>query len=417
MSKEKKSKIHYSWFVLSACLMVTTFYMSIVLNCAGLFLVPVSESLNISRSQFSLNTTVLSIAMIIVSVNAWKIYSKISIKNSMRIAAIILPIAYAGFGVAPNIYVFYILSFIVGTCFALCGFIPISTLITNWFIDDRGLATGLAFTGSGLGGMIFQPIIGQLLISVGWKQTYIILAIIMFLVVVPFVLFFVKDKPSDIGLMPYEKANKQVSKKAVITEDDEGLSAKEAFKTHQFILFFIAVAITTGVCSSFIQQFPAYLTDIGYSITQAANAGALSLGSLALGKILIGKLYDFVGVFKGNIIALVCLSLTFVIVLYARNSMFLYITIILSGIGLTFSSVGYSVSTMEIFGKKHYGAIYGIINGASSIGSAIGSPLANIIFDKTNSYNTTWVIWSIITGLSLIACVYIMKIKPVLKEK
>ncbi len=416
MDNIKKSKIHYSWFVLFASLMVTTFYMSIVLNCAGLFLVPVSETLNISRSQFSLNTTVLSIAMIIISVFAGKIYSKVSIKNSMKIASIILPVAYMCYGFSDSIYIFYIISFIVGICFSLCGFIPISTLITNWFLDNRGLATGIAFTGSGLGGMIFQPIIGKLLTTAGWQKTYIILSIIMFISVVPFVLLFIKDKPEDMNLSPYQKSNSKVENKNIDNLNQTGLTVTDALKTHQFKIFLIAVTIITTVCSSFIQQLAAHLTDIGYSINDAANAGALSLGILAVSKILIGRVYDYAGVLKGSIISLSCLSLTFISVLFAQHTAFLYSAVLLSGIGITFSTVGYSVITMAVFGKKHYGAIYGIITGASSIGSAIGSPIANILFDITKSYNTTWIIWAIITFISLIICVYIIKRKPIIKE-
>ncbi len=407
----KNSKIHYGWFILFSSFMITSFYMCIIMNCPGLFVVPVSEGLNISRSQFSLNTTVLSIGMVIVSLNAGKIFSKFKIRTIMIISSIILPIAYAGYGLVGNIYLFYAISFVLGVCLALCGLIPISTLITKWFVDNRGLAMGIAFTGSGLGGLFLQPLIGHLIVNIGWENTYLVLAGLMFVCVVPFIILFIKDSPEEMNIKPYIKQGKKETQEEIkeVPVMDEGLTLKEALKTSQLWVFLIVVALTTAMCSSFIQQTVPYLTDIGFSVTAAANFGALSLGALAIGKILLGQIYDYTGVLKGTVLSLSLLAITFIAFLFAENSMFLYAGIVASGLGIAFSTVGFSIITLRLFGKKEYGAIYGIVSSAASLGSAVGSPSANIIYDLTSSYKTTWTIWAVLTALCILACVYILK--------
>ena len=191
----EKKKFHYGWFIVMSCFMIMSFYFCIVMNCPGLFVIPVTEDLGITRSQYSINTTVISISMMLVALFAGKIFGKFKIKKVMSIAAILLPITYAMYSRATSITMFYGISLIVGLCLGLCGMVPMSTLLTRWFNEKRGLATGLAFTGSGVGGMILQPIIGQLIANVGWRQTYLILGVLRFLVVVPCVIVFINAYP------------------------------------------------------------------------------------------------------------------------------------------------------------------------------------------------------------------------------
>ncbi len=400
----KNSKIHYGWIIVLSGFMVTTFYMCIIMNCVGLFMIPVSEEFGISRSQFSLNTSVVSIAMMSIALSAGKIFTKFKIKKVMSISAIILPIAYGLYSVANNIYQFYAISFVVGICLSLCGLIPISTLIARWFNEKRGLATGITFTGSGLGGLFLQPLIGNLITNVGYKTTYLILAILMFVCVVPFILIFIKEDPKEMNTTPY-------GQKEEVKEDlnQTGLTYKEAIRTPQLYIFLVVTAISTAICSSIIQHTVPYLTEVGFTMTEAANFGAISLGALAVGKIILGQIYDSQGVLKGSVLALSLIGVTIVCYMFAENEIILYLGVLASGIGIAFSTVGYSITTLTLFGKREYGAIYGLVSFASSVGSASGAPAASFIFDTTNSYDLTWTIWTVLIIFSIVA--YIVMIK------
>ena len=213
---ESKKGIHYGWLIVFSCFMIMSLFLCIVMNCPGLFLISVTEEFGISRSQYTLNTTVISVAMMIISMNAGRIFSKFSVKKVMMVSSIILPVAYFFFSKATSIYMFYVISAVVGLCMGLCGMVPMSTLITRWFNEKKGLATGLAFTGSGLGGMILQPIIGKLIVNVGWRNTYAILAVLMFVLVVPCTVFIIKDYPSDKGLQPFGGVPKAVDNAPVV---------------------------------------------------------------------------------------------------------------------------------------------------------------------------------------------------------
>lgn len=79
----------------------------------------------------------------------------------------------------------------------------ISTLINRWFVEKKGLAMGIAFAGSGLGAMILIPITSHIIEKVNWVTAFYFLALILVAINVPVAVFLIKNRPSDIGLLPY----------------------------------------------------------------------------------------------------------------------------------------------------------------------------------------------------------------------
>ena len=389
---EKKKGLHYGWLVVFSCFMIMSFYFCVVMNCPGLFLISVTDAFGISRSQYTLNTTVISLAMMVVALSAGKIFSKFKIKTVMVLAGIILPLAYACYSQATNIFMFYGISLVVGLCLGLCGMVPMSTLITRWFNEKKGLATGLAFTGSGVGGMVLQPIIGRLIASVGWRQTYFILGVAMFIFVVPCIVFIIKDFPSDKGLEPVGGAAAAVTSRTA----DEGMTFREAKSKTYFWIFLPLVTLASAAASSMVQQVAPYASDLGFSQTVAANIGALSLGTLAVGKVLLGQIYDKKGNLFSTLLGLACLVGAAACYSGATSQILLYAGIVISGFGIAYTTVGYPINTQTMFGKKDYSSIYGIVQCFSSIGTAIGSPITSVIYDKTGSYRSAWIIWGLV---------------------
>lgn len=410
---KKENKLHYGWRIIFACFMLMSFYFCVVMNCPGLFLTSVTQEFGISRSQYTLNTTVISIAMMIVSLNAGKIFSKFKIKSVMRLAGLVLPIAYAGYSIAPNIRIFYGISLVVGFSLGLCGMVPMSTLITRWFNDKKGLATGLAFTGSGLGGVVLQPVIGQLIEAVGWRKTYFAIAVIMFVFVYPCIMFLIKDYPSDKGLEPVGGLAKTENN---IVPDD-GIMLSQARKKAYFWMYLPLVAISCAAACSMIQQIVPYATDIGYDPTVAANIGALNLGTLAVAKIILGKIYDTKGNLAGTVTSLLALAVALVLYYNANSPAILYLGIIFAALGIAYTSVGFPINTQTMFGKKDYSAVYGVVFCFSSVGTAIGSPITSMIFDATGSYRTAWLIWGALIVLTTVIYIIIDRISAADRKK
>ncbi len=72
----------------------------------------------------------------------------------------------------------------------------------RWFVRHRGLVTGIFSAGSATGQLIFLPLIAQLASGPGWRWATGVVAVFS-LLLVPVVLLVLRDRPSDVGQVPY----------------------------------------------------------------------------------------------------------------------------------------------------------------------------------------------------------------------
>ncbi|MFC9336000.1 MFS transporter [Arthrobacter sp. NPDC057009] len=77
-----------------------------------------------------------------------------------------------------------------------------ATIANTWFTRSRGLVIGILTAGSAAGQLVFLPFIAVLAQDPGWRQASLLIAAGA-LAVVPLVLKFLKNSPSDAGVLPY----------------------------------------------------------------------------------------------------------------------------------------------------------------------------------------------------------------------
>ena len=60
----------------------------------------------------------------------------------------------------------------------------------------------LATLGTTVGGMVMAPIVGFLVSTAGWRETWRMMGIAVLVIMIPLILLFVRRQPEDIGLLP-----------------------------------------------------------------------------------------------------------------------------------------------------------------------------------------------------------------------
>ncbi|MEG1801794.1 MAG: MFS transporter [Oscillospiraceae bacterium] len=199
----KTYKMHYSWLIALVGFMIFAIDFCIIFNLTGLYVQPVTQELGFLRKDYSLNNTVTCFAMMGVSLFFGKIYKRFSLKTILLFGSLVCPVAYGSYCLANTRVEFYIISAVLGVGIGCTGMIPVSMLITNWFNEKRGFAIGLAFMGSGAGGVVLSPVVAWLIEAYGWRSTYFIIGVFMLVTVAPLVAIAVKSTPQEKGLEPY----------------------------------------------------------------------------------------------------------------------------------------------------------------------------------------------------------------------
>lgn len=91
----------------------------------------------------------------------------------------------AGMSFVGELWQVYVL-FAVSGCFAVASTRLLISLVTaNWFTAKRGLAISIALSGTGFGGAILSPIVSSLIVSVGWRSSFLVLAAICMVAALP----------------------------------------------------------------------------------------------------------------------------------------------------------------------------------------------------------------------------------------
>ncbi|NLY36326.1 MAG: MFS transporter [Tissierellia bacterium] len=400
MNKKKVGRdLFYGWYIVAAGFIIMGTAFGIAINCASLFIKPISDDLGFSRSAINATLTLRQIVMMFIAVFAGRIFSKFDIKRMMRVSTIVLFVSFFSLSFSKSILMFYFLTIILSISVSLLAIIPVSLIINNWFHEKRGLAIGIAFMGSGVGGMIFNSLAGHWIMNYGWQRTYQILALIMLLFIFPCTFFILHIKPKDIGLKAFGEAAD--FSQGGSGGELKGVTLAEALKSHQFWLVFLIITAISICISTLMTSISPHLSDIGYSVSYSANIVALSMGSLALGKIALGYLYDRLGITKTNIISGIATVGGILGLLYGQYFFSLVLIIIGSGLGCAFGTIANPIITQEVFGAKDYTSIYGLLSAASSLGGIISPVLNGVFYDKTGSYNTFFIISATIGLMSI----------------
>lgn len=363
-------------------------------NCYSLFLVPVCEELGFTRSQMSANQTILGIGMMLVALIWGPVFSKLRLRRIMCISAVVTCACYFLYGFASHIAVFYALSAVLALSTALLSWSPFTVIIGNWFNEKRGLAIGVTFMGSGVGGMVFNALGGVLINSVGWRQTFMIFAVIMAFTMLPTVLFVVKIKPEDVGLQPY-------GEHAVPGEPHsrQGVSLANALKGRQMYLL-LGCLLLLGFCFNSMNLTTApNMRALGYSAIYSANVASMYMASLALGKIVLGAMCDRLGVWRGCAISLISLLIASICAMFARNIAVVALFVVANGLGTAFGSVAYPLISRDLYGERDQAAISGVFSSIASLGGAVGPTICGMVYDSTGAYTPAFAVMAAITLL------------------
>lgn len=387
----KPHGLFYGWVIVLAGTLIMAALMGIVYNCFSQFIKPVCEDLGFTRQAMSMNQTIVSLIQVGVAFSWGRILVKVRLKNLMLLWAIIGSLGFFLYSFATKIWMFYIISVVMSVSMALLTILPFSYIISNWFQEKRGLATGICFMGSGLGGMILNPLLGLWLVNYGWRMSFRILAVIMAVISIPCVLL-IKVRPEHMGLRAFGAG--ESSGKEGTEEEVWGYTLAEAKRMPKFWILAACTMMVNMGLSSLVQTLSPHLTDNGYSVTFAAMMVSVSMGMMALGKMVLGQLFDMLGTKKASLFSMLCGFLGLIGMIFCQVKPALILIVLGIGFGCSFGTVGNPIVVQNVFGKKDFGAIMGIFTACNSIGGAI-SPTANgSAFDMFGSYRPSFMVWA-----------------------
>jgi MFS family permease len=195
-------KIHPGWIAVAvtfATLMATAGFRS----APSVLIVPLEDAFGWSRSDISLAVAINVLLFGLVAPFAAALMEKFGIRKVVMSALTTVSIgAFLTIFIQAPWQLIATWGVIVGIGTGSMALVFAATVANRWFVQKRGIVTGLLTAATATGQLIFLPGLSHMALTYGWKSVSITVASSS-LAVVPFIYLFLREKPGDLGLLPY----------------------------------------------------------------------------------------------------------------------------------------------------------------------------------------------------------------------
>ncbi|MDO8785697.1 MAG: MFS transporter [Syntrophales bacterium] len=407
------SRIFYGWWIVIVSFLCMFMGIGISVYTFGVFLKPIAQEFGWSRGAFSGIHALFSLSLGMAGPLIGKLVDKYGFKWIMVSGTAGMGASLILFGlVVDSLWHAYIIYFLLGLGVAAMSGVPVAAVVSNWFSKKRGLAMGAAMVGAGLGGMSMITLAHYFLLRFGWRATYLIFGILVWLIIIPAVAFIMINKPQDVGLEPDGIKGQERKEKGNPDFYAKGI-AKDAFRTSNFwilsAVFFLLGISTMGTMAHFM----AFMTDRGISTALAAAVYGLMPGLSIIGKLGFGYLSDKT---DKRYVAAICYGMMtlgiFSMLLALKFPAMLYFAAACFGFSLGGVFTLQPILVSHCFGLASFGEIFGFILIGWTFGCAAGPPIVGFLYDLAQSYYFGFLVIMATVFLASFLVLFIKPLKP-----
>lgn len=388
MYQSNKSKLFYGWIILAIATLALIITNGLTIGGIPVFYKWIREefvtsgAVDATRAEsfiaFGATLTFL-LAGASAPFAGWLI-QRFPLRRLMIWGCFILGIALLIHSQAASPTTVYLARILMGISLSFVGVLANVLLVSNWFVRKRGIALGILLTGTSFGGFLIPQITNPLIQSYGWRTAMILVSLINWTILLPAVIFLVKNLPSDLGLFPDGDVPDTNEKNEV--KEITGLTLSEAVKTPVFWIFALSSALIFYPIFVISQQFILYLQTpkIGLDAQQGAFALSMLFLSTVVGKSLFGFLSD---IMSPTLVITMCCAVMFFssLILLSLNASNAYFFLLPFGTGYGGTFVLIQRLVADYFGNRDYPKILGVIVVVETTGGAVGGILTGRLAD------------------------------------
>lgn len=393
---KQRTRPFYGWVIVAVMAAIGAFMPALATLNYGLFIKPMGDELGIGRSIFGWAMTARQITASATGPILGRLLDRFGSRVLLAVAAIVTGAAMFALGFMSQSW--QLIAF-----FGVMGLIglggPGGSMVTSvpifkWFVENRGRAIAFSSLGVPVGAIIFIPLTQTLIDSRGWREAWIILAIISVVIIVPIALALVRRQPEDMGLLPDGAAQSPETghhhTAAAGKIGEVSWTVKEAVRSPVFWrLVAVFSLVFLGLSSIGVHRIPAFM-DRGLDPTLIAYATAFDAILAGASTFISGLLVKRLPAKVIGTASLCLLGVAGVLTTIAYSFPVMFLSMAVFGFGI--GGMGFAASFLwaEDFGREHLGSILGVVTPITMLVGGIGAPLAGYVRDLTGRYDPIW---------------------------
>jgi sugar phosphate permease len=402
-----KTPFFYGWWIVLCCFMLLFLFAGAGFYSFSIFIKPLESTFGWSRSEISLAMSIYLIVHGSMAPLIGHMVEKYGPRRIMSFFVVIFGGAFILVSRTDSLLFFYLTYALIAVGSSGVGFVPVSSILSRWFVRRRGTAIGVSMVGISLGGMVMAPLIEFLNTSYSWRGAFVFLGIVVWVIGLPLTMFVIKGNPRDMALLPDGDLPEAVPEDSTMDASalpenvgETGWPLKAALRSRAFwsvvATFILAPAAQMGV----LQHQVPLITGVGVSGAVAATALGFTAGLGGVGKMSFGRISELIPL---QFAALLCFGLQAISVLvlyYASSMLSVWIYVFIFGFAMGGNIVLLPIVVGRYFGLVSFGVLMGIVTFFQALGSGAGAVLSGVIYDTTGSYQVALMLY---TGIYLLA--------------
>ncbi len=410
-------KVFYGWWLVGVSGSIMVISTTPMFHAMGLWFVALEHAFGWSRTQLSLAFAFTRIEGGILGPIEGYLVDRFGTRRLVLIGMTIMGLGWLLFSRVTELWMFYVVYLVIALGQGLGSWLPLMTMLNNWFNRHRAKAMGFSNSVSRIGTLALIPAIAWAIDPrfdrLGWERTVIIIGVVVLIAVFPLTRL-IRNRPEDYGLLPDgDKPQEQPTdtrRPLTRTEDNPDFTLRQALMEPAFWLISIGHGFTSMILIAMMAHLAPMMDDRGYSLQTSAFVITAYTA--------VSMLFQIVGGFVGDripkryalfVFTWIQASGVFLLTFGPATLPVAYGFALLFGIGfggrnpLTVSIRG------EYFGRKSFGKIMGISQVPMNILLLAAPVFAGIVRDNTNEYT---IAFAVLASLNILGGLLFLLARP-----
>ena len=383
--------VYYGWVVATAGFGAATVLFGLSFSFA-VFLDPLLRAFPVGSGTVSLVFGVQTFVLYTGSVPGGTVVDTIGARRSALLATVLVVGGLVGASVAQRFVVLLVWYGVVTGLGMGLLYVVAYTVVPRWFDRHRGLATGFASSGLGIGLLVIPPVAAWLVEGVGWRGAYLWLGIGAGAILLA-ATYLLADSPQGVGEDTQHEFPYGEPPELTRTPLREQVRAVSDIATSRaFLAILIGWLFVWAPLYVLMNHVVRFATET--SLPTGTGVAALSLIGVttSLARIGVGSASDRLGRVRTFVVsaALVALAVPALTLVDGRPAFFTLAVVF--GIGYGGAGALLSPLVAELFGAENLGTVFGLASVAFAVSGLSAPALAGLLFDAVGSY--TPVFWA-----------------------
>jgi sugar phosphate permease len=276
VASSAKRTFHYAWIV-AALTFLTLLIGAGVRATPSVLIVPLERDFHWSRATISFAISVNLVLYGLIGPFAAELMNRFGVRRVIAGSLLLVSTAVAlTTRMASSWQLVMLWGVLVGCGTGMTALVLGATVVNRWFTAQRGVVMGVLTASTATGQLIFLPILAALVERHGWRSAALLIAGCA-AAVIPFALLFIRERPTDLGLLPYGEQFLPNSGPAAAPVRESALAVLRSVAPSRdfwllFASFFICGASTNGLIGTHL--IPACMD---HGIPEVKAAGLLAI--------------------------------------------------------------------------------------------------------------------------------------------